>query len=80
MLSILEVPNGTDNYIVKNTMGKYLFTSKSVEYGKSQDPVARGRYIKYVASRYSSFHCFKTGIFVYKDFPYLADFKRMQKL
>lgn len=29
----------TDNYIVKNIMGKYQFTSKSVEYGKSQEPV-----------------------------------------
>lgn len=62
----------TDNYIVKNFMGKYKFTSKSVECGKSQEPVARGKYIEYMASRHTSFHCSETGIFVYKDFPYLA--------
>lgn len=55
----------TDNYIVKNIMGKYQFTSKSVEYGKSQEHVARGKYIEYMASRHPSFHCSETGIFVY---------------
>lgn len=35
VLSIIEVSHSTDNYTVKNIMGKYQFTSKSVEYGKS---------------------------------------------
>lgn len=55
----------TDNYIVRIIEGKYQFISKSVEYGKSQEPVARGRYIEYMASRHSSFHCSETGILVY---------------
>lgn len=51
----------TGNYIVKNIMGKYLITSKSVD---------RGNYMEYMAGRYPSFHCFETGIFVGKEFSF----------
>lgn len=34
---------GTDKYIVKNIIGKYKFTSKSVEYRESQEHVAKGK-------------------------------------
>lgn len=34
---------GTDKYIVKNIIGKYQFTSKSVEYRESQEHVAIGK-------------------------------------
>lgn len=53
-------------------MGKYQFTSKSVEYGDSQEPVDRGRYIECIASCHPSFHCSETRNFVYMDFPYLT--------
>ncbi|XP_022298918.2 uncharacterized protein LOC111107831 isoform X1 [Crassostrea virginica] len=64
--------NSTDNYIVKSILGKYQFTSKSVEYGKAQEPVASRKYIDYMSSRHTSFQCSETGILVYKDFPYFA--------
>jgi hypothetical protein len=64
--------NSTDNYIVKSILGKYQFTSKSVEYGKLQEPVARGKYIEFMSTQHPSFQCSETGIFVYKEFPYLA--------
>ena len=62
----------TDNYIVKNILDKYQFTSKSVEHGKQHEPVARGKYVGIMSRQHISFHCSETGLHVYKEYPYLA--------
>ncbi|XP_061168610.1 uncharacterized protein LOC133177717 [Saccostrea echinata] len=61
-----------DNYIVRSIMGQYHFTSKSVEYGKRNESVARERYVDHMTSCHPSFKCAETGIYVYKDFPFFA--------
>ena len=64
--------DSTDNYIVRNILGKYQFTSKSVEHGKQHEPVARGKYVEIMSRQHISFHCSETGLHVYKEYPYLA--------
>ncbi|XP_065944675.1 uncharacterized protein [Magallana gigas] len=61
-----------DNYIVRSIMGQYNFTSKSVEYGKINESVAREKYVDHMTCFHPSFKCSETGIFVFKDFPFLA--------